>query len=298
MQQHEFEVILSRLQQPDATPQERQQAQQFALLLQNPVDFSEIDPKQLALATDANGRKQMAIQKRLAQLQHILDNSKSPTAQVIACNSLAALVTNHWDNNTIPHIDIRNYALSFLFSQAGTQTAPGYVVRAMTRLLSRITRLGWLTCEAHRSVLQELNRFYDAGIEHYVMGLQLMFDLVSELDVPATTRRELILKRQFLTMALLKIFKTSIDTLQKLETQMIPEPHKAASLTDAALHLAIRCLSYDFIGHAGLSHNSQSADDSDALTLAIPLSWRGDLRYAENPQHQHKRALFAQKETY
>ena len=49
-----------------------------------------------------------------------------------------------------------------------------------------------------------------------------------ELDVPATTRRELILKRQFLTMALLKIFKTSIDTLQKLETQvgMPKEPCK------------------------------------------------------------------------
>jgi exportin-7 len=237
VQLHEFEVILSRLQQPDASPQERQQAQQFALLLQNPVDFSEIDPKELAQAADANGRRQLAIQKRLAQLQHILDNSKLPTAQVIACNSLAALVTNHWDNTTIPHIDIRNYALSFLFTQAGTQTAPGYVVRAMTRLLSRITRLGWLTCEAHRSVLQELNRFYDASIEHYVMGLHLMYDLVSELDVPATTRRELILKRQFLTMALLKIFKTSIDTLEKLETQMIPEPHKAASLTDAALQV-------------------------------------------------------------
>ena len=39
-------------------------------------------------------------------------------------------------------------------------------------------------------------------------------------------------------MALLKIFKTSIDTLQKLETQMIPDNSKAARLTDAALQLA------------------------------------------------------------
>ena len=82
-QQHEFEAILERLQQPDATPQERQHAQQFALLLQNPVDFAEIDPEQLAAARDANGRKRLAIQKRLAQLQHVLDHSKSPTAQVL-----------------------------------------------------------------------------------------------------------------------------------------------------------------------------------------------------------------------
>ena len=50
VQQHEFEVILERLQQPDATPQQRQHAQQFALLLQNPVDFAEIEPDQLAAA--------------------------------------------------------------------------------------------------------------------------------------------------------------------------------------------------------------------------------------------------------
>ena len=37
---------------------------------------------QLAQAADANGRKQLAIQKRMGQLQHILDQSKSPTAQV------------------------------------------------------------------------------------------------------------------------------------------------------------------------------------------------------------------------
>ena len=280
--QHEFEAILERLQQPDATPQERQHAQQFALLLQNPVDFSEVDPEQLAAAPDANGRKQLAIQKRLAQLQHVLDNSKSPTAQVVACNSLTALITNHWDNSTLPHIEIRNYALSFLFTQAGTQTSPGYVVRAMTRLFSRITRLGWLTSEAHRNVLQELNRFFDASIEHFVMGLQLMFDLVEELDVPAHTRKELILKRQFLTMALLKILKTAIDTLQKLQTQMIPEAHKAARLTDAALQLAIRCLSYDFIGHASLAHTSQATEDvAETQTLAIPLSWKSDIRDPE-----------------
>ena len=59
-------------------------------------------------------------------------------------------------------------------------------------------------------------------------------------------------------MALLKILKTAIDTLQKLQTQMIPEAHKAAQLTDAALQLGIRCLSYDFVGHASLAHTSQA----------------------------------------
>ena len=237
--QREYEVILDNLQRPDATPAQRQHAQQFALLLQAPVDFAELDPEQLAQAADASERKQLAIRTRLAQLQHLLDASASPTTQVVACNSLTALVTNHWDNTTLPHIEIRNYALSFLFAQASTPTAPSYVVRAMTRLLSRITRLGWLTCEGHRNVLQELNRFYDASVQHYVMGLQLMFDLVEELDVPALTRRELILKRQFLTMALLKIFKTAVDTLHKLQTQVCGG---VAALARAYIHTYIRCM--------------------------------------------------------
>ena len=257
--QREYEVILDNLQRPDATPAQRQHAQQFALLLQAPVDFAELDPEQLAQAADASERKQLAIRTRLAQLQHLLDASASPTTQVVACNSLTALVTNHWDNTTLPHIEIRNYALSFLFAQASTPTAPSYVVRAMTRLLSRITRLGWLTCEGHRNVLQELNRFYDASVQHYVMGLQLMFDLVEELDVPALTRRELILKRQFLTMALLKIFKTAVDTLHKLQTQVRggvaaldrAYTHTFIHMVHAYIHTYIKYIHTDDSGGAG-----------------------------------------------
>jgi hypothetical protein len=74
---HEFEALLDCLQRPDATPQQRQHAQQFALSLQNPVDLSEI-PQQ----GDAASRRQAALTKRLSQLQHILDCSQSPTAQV------------------------------------------------------------------------------------------------------------------------------------------------------------------------------------------------------------------------
>ncbi len=73
----EFEALLDCLQRPDATPQQRQHAQQFALSLQNPVDLSEV-PQQ----GDPASRRQAALTKRLSQLQHILDCSHSPTAQV------------------------------------------------------------------------------------------------------------------------------------------------------------------------------------------------------------------------
>jgi hypothetical protein len=153
-QQRDFEIMLDRLQNPAASHQDRLHAQQFALTLQNPVDFSELDQAALSQAVDAKARTRLATAKRLEQLQHLLDNSHSPISQVVACNSLTALVTNHWDNKTLPHVEIRNYALSFLFSQASNPTAPAYVNRAMTRLLSRVTKLGWLECEGHRQILR------------------------------------------------------------------------------------------------------------------------------------------------
>lgn len=79
VQLHEYEAVLDCLQRPDATPQQRHHAQQFALSLQNPVDLSEVPH-----AADAAGRRQAAVAKRLSQLQHILDHSQSPTAQVRA----------------------------------------------------------------------------------------------------------------------------------------------------------------------------------------------------------------------
>uniref|UniRef100_A0A7S4P578 Exportin-7/Ran-binding protein 17 TPR repeats domain-containing protein n=1 Tax=Guillardia theta TaxID=55529 RepID=A0A7S4P578_GUITH len=291
----EFESILEQLQHPEATAQQRQHAQQFALMLQNPVDLSEIDEGLLSQkAGDASGKRQLAVQKRMAQLQHILDHSRSATAQVIACNSLTALITNNWDNITIPHVEIRNYALTFLFAQVGSPSVPMYVVRAMMRLLSRVTKLGWLQCDVHRNILADLNRFYDASVEHYIMGLQIKYDLVEEMDVPAQTRKEYVLKRHFLASGLLNIFKISLDTLQKLQTQMIPDSRRASGLMDAALQLAIRCLSYDFMG--------QSNEETESFFLPVPMQWKAEIKdpslvdllfkvYYESRPPQSSRAL-------
>ena len=259
----ELEGILDQLQRPDASPQSRQQAQQFALSLQNPADISDNEEQ------DPTARRELAVSKRLAQLQSVLDRSLSPTAQVIACNSLIALVTNHWDNSTIPHIEIRNYALGFLFSESSSPKAPAFINRAMMRLLSRITKLGWLECDAHRAYLNQLNRFFEASPQHYATGLSLMHDLVEEMDLPAESRRTLVLRRQFIVSNLHRIFKTALDTLGKFQTEMFAEPEKASGLLDVALQLGVRCLSFDFVG--------QSDSDSDQSLLSIPLSWKDEV---------------------
>ena len=284
----ELEGILDQLQRPDATPQSRQQAQQFALSLQNPADISDSEEQDPAV------RRALAISKRLSQLQSVLDRSLSSTAQVVACNSLIALVTNHWDNRTIPHIEIRNYALGFLFAESSSPKSPSFVNRAMMRLLSRITKLGWLECDAHRAYLNQLNRFFEASLQHYATGLSLMYDLVEEMDLPAESRRTLVLRRQFIVSNLHRIFKTSLDTLRKLETEMSSEPEKASGLLDVALQLAVRCLSFDFVG--------QSDSDSDQSLLSLPLSWKDEISnpsligllfqfYAAYPPPQSSRAL-------
>lgn len=260
----EFEAILDCLQRPDASPQQRHSAQSFALSLQNPVDLSQVPQE-----GDASTRRQAAVAKRLAQLQHVLDHSSSSTARVVACNSLSALATNHWDNKTLPHLEIRNYCLSFLFAQSADTTVPAYVSRAMTRLLSRVTKLGWLECEAHRGIVKQLERFFDASARHYATGLTILHDLVEEMDLPATSRRGVILRRQFLLQSLSKAFSISIDTL--LSISSMADAAQAAVLGDAALQLAIRCLSFDFYGQAS------PGEESDDVTINVPMSWRQDL---------------------
>jgi exportin-7 len=194
--------------------------------------------------------------------------------QVVACNSLTALASNHWDNQTLPHVEMRNYALSFLFAQSSAATVPAYVSRAMTRMLSRITKLGWIECEAHRSIITQLERFFDSTARHYATGLTLLHDLVEEMDLPPSTRRGAILRRQFMLTALHTAFSRAIDTLLRIAT--MADPEQAALLGDAALQLAIRCLNFDFTGQ------QQSAeDDSDEISLPVPMSWRKDLNKPE-----------------
>jgi hypothetical protein len=72
------------------SPEARAEAQQQLLTLQSSAEF-------------------------IPQCQYILDNSTQPYAQLLASNSLEALITLFWNNfNTEQKLELRNYILNYL----------------------------------------------------------------------------------------------------------------------------------------------------------------------------------------
>lgn len=78
----------------------------------------------------------------------------------------------------------------------------------------------------------------------------------------------------FRDLSLLKVFQISVASLRQILGQP-PVSGDEASVREAmkaqALELALKCLSYDYIG----TNADESAEEFGALQ--IPSSWRGDL---------------------
>ncbi|VEU35182.1 unnamed protein product [Pseudo-nitzschia multistriata] len=176
----------------------RQDAQQRLMSLQSSADF-------------------------IPQCQYILENTKSQYARLVATNSLTELITTHWNSFTIPQrIDIRNYVLTYLANN-GPQLE-NFVVVSLIKLVCRITKLGWFDDPVHRELADDVTKFLQATIEHCILGLKILNQLVDELNIP-TSGRTLTQHRKtsvsFRDVCLLKVFQLGLTTLKQLQTRAI-----------------------------------------------------------------------------
>ena len=62
--------------------------------------------------------------------------------------------------------------LNFLASNA--HNLQEFVVGNMTKLISRITKLGWFDSQEHRDIIDEIHKFLEATIDHTLIGLKLL----------------------------------------------------------------------------------------------------------------------------
>ena len=176
----------------------RQEAQQRLMSLQSSADF-------------------------IPQCQYILENTQSQYARLVATNSLTELITSHWNSFTIPQrIDIRNYVLTYLANN-GPQLE-SFVVVSLIKLVCRITKLGWFDDPVHRELADDVTKFLQATVEHCILGLKILNQLVDELNVP-TSGRTLTQHRKtsvsFRDVCLLKVFQLGLTTLKQLQTRAI-----------------------------------------------------------------------------
>jgi exportin-7 len=174
----------------------------------------------------------------IPQCQYILDNSKSQYARLVATNSLTELITIHWNSFTIPQrIDIRNYVLGYLANN-GPQLQD-FVVVSLIKLVCRITKLGWFDDPIHRELADDVTKFLQATVDHCILGLKILNQLVDELNIP-TSGRTLTQHRKtsvsFRDVCLLQVFQLGLTTLKQLQTRAISKCRDSGLLHIASIH--------------------------------------------------------------
>ena len=178
------------------------------------VDRNEAQQRLLSLQTSA---------EYIPQCQYILENSNSQYARLVATNSLTELITTHWNSFTVPQrIDIRNYVLSYLANKG--PTLQDFVTVALIKLVCRITKLGWFDDPVHRDLADDVTKFLQATVDHCILGLKILNQLVDELNIP-TSGRTLTQHRKtsvsFRDVCLQKVFSMALNTLKQLQTRVI-----------------------------------------------------------------------------
>jgi exportin-7 len=165
----------------------------------------------------------------IPQCQYILDHSNSQYARLVASNSLIEVITTHWNSFTVANrIDIRNYVLSYIANNGPSMQ--DFVVMSLIKLVCRITKLGWFDDPTHRELTEEVTKFLQATVDHCILGLKILNQLVEELNIP-TTGRTLTQHRKasvsFRDVCLFKVFQLGLTTLKQLQTRAIGTLSKA-----------------------------------------------------------------------
>ena len=105
-------------------------------------------------------------------------------------------------------------------------TLQDFVTLSLIKLVCRITKLGWFDDATHRELTEDVTKFLQATIDHCILGLKILNQLVDELNIP-TSGRTLTQHRKtsvsFRDLCLFKVFQLGLTTLKQLQTRAISE---------------------------------------------------------------------------
>ena len=137
----------------------------------------------------------------------------------------------------------------------------------------RATKIGWFDAEAQQGIVKDVLTFLSqssSGV--YLLGLKILNALVVEMNTPSGGY-SLIVQRKtavsFRDTSLLNIFNIALTSLRQLREGgggLVPGPDDR--LTEAAVNLILKSLSFDFVG----TSLDESAEDLG--TIQVPSSWR------------------------
>ncbi|XP_071724978.1 uncharacterized protein [Rutidosis leptorrhynchoides] len=199
----------------------------------------------------------------ISQCQYILDNALTPYALMLASSSLLKQVTEHSLALQL-RLDIRNYIINYLFTR-GPKLQP-FVIASLIQLLCRLTKFGWFDDDKFREVVKDSTNFLSqATPDHFAIGLKILNQLVLEMNqpnpgLPTTHHRRVACN--FRDQSLFQIFQISLTSLLQLKNDV------ASRLQELALSLALKCLSFDFVG------TSIDESSEEFGTVQIPSAWK------------------------
>ncbi|KAM0891884.1 hypothetical protein ACQ4PT_026106 [Festuca glaucescens] len=203
----------------------------------------------------------------ISQCQYILDNASTPYALMLASTSLLKQVSDRSLSLQL-RLDIRNYVMNYLAARG--PKLQNFVTVSLIQLVCRITKFGWLDDDRFREIFKEATDFLAlASQDHYLIGLRILNFLVMEMN-QANSAMPLSLHRKIATsfkdQFLLQIFQISLTSLHQLKSEgNFPV---ADDLRRVPISLALRCLSFDFVG----SPVDESSEEFG--TVQLPASWR------------------------
>lgn len=205
----------------------------------------------------------------LPQCQVVLERSQSPYALLLAASTLTKLVIRSTANITIQdRLQLRNYVLQYLGNRLGLTS---YITQALVQLIARITKHGWFDGDkkvfVFRDILDEVGKFLRGSVEHCVIGVQILYHLVGEMNLAESIRslaKHRKVTNSFRDESLYDVFTLSCTLLRQINVH----DKTQHSLISWLLKLACACLSFDFIG----TSSDESADD--LATVQIPTQWR------------------------
>jgi exportin-7 len=152
-----------------------------------------------------------------------------------------------------------------------------FVTTSLIQMVCRLTKYGWFDDDQHREIVGEVTKFLQATVDHCIIGLQILSELVTEMNAPVPGRNITFHRKiavSFREDSLYRIFQVSLTTLKQLQLHNIvgATPNQENRLGEQALALLIKCLSFDFIG----TNPDESSDETGSLQ--VPTSWRAQIQ--------------------
>lgn len=199
----------------------------------------------------------------IPQCQYILDNALTPYALMLASSSLLKQVTEHSLSLQL-RLDIRSYLMNYLATRG--PELQHFVVQSLIQLLCRLTKFGWFDDDRFRDIVKESMSFLSQTTpHHFAIGLKILNQLVSEMNqpisgLPSTHHRRAACS--FRDQSLFQTFQISLTSLQQLKSDVTNK------LQELALSLALKCLSFDFVG------TSIDESSEEFGTVQVPSSWK------------------------